>query len=858
MNGEGKKIMNSIKRSTRPSITSLLGAAALLFGIPVCAKTGGEEHLDEGAGEDVRPFREIGLATLGRRGEQNGLLQGVTVFDANGDGLLDIYLPHDGRPFIKKTTADGVLMNENIPALPGTLFLNQGSDSEGEPIFRSVQELISLGNETHVKEELLIENKYKPRTSIKQDEFGVGRIARGAVAADFDGDGRVDLYVLNAHHGMWFQTEETGVPIYSSPDNLGRGQEPRQPIIATVPPFMHTNMADGLRTIVDFSGSPEWEGQNVLYLNKGDSDNDGIPEWENVTQTANIGGRWDTAGASVADVDRDGDLDVYVANFLDIDFSGFGMNRFAGNRNQLYINQLVETGKLVFVDRALEMKVSGLHNEEELPNGSYIPAMGKVVSMSKQKVNGEWVGEEADHSWSAMMSDWNDDGWPDLVVTNDIGGTRLRVYEGRQGRPFERDTSFDALKWEGGWMGARSDDLDGDGYSEILVSNSGTQSMTLRNTSLFIETSEETNNLALAQLNYLEDRATLHHALLSYTPESGIKDVSLQTEVKFSGKIPPDVINANNMQKQHREFHERTRFADSLAGIEFSWGPVLFDVENDGDLDVYFAGAIARGNDGFFGDATGSPGRLLINNSLPGKFSFTDKTLEYQILDMLHLEYGDDTVRRPSPGTGWHKRDYIYLEDTDSFSEMGLEASKNSSIRDIYKMHEAAYGMIEGDLNNDGFSDLVVTHFGAYDSLSPNAKNLKVNIGGRVSALPGTDKLKHPPRNYDPGRTFIYINGGSENNWVKIGLRDRSSKNLYGVGAKVVVNDRITRRLTVGGASFSHAHDDLLVGLGSGEVATIQVTWPSGDMKPQTIALTTPVRNRAICIDRQEGVVECR
>jgi len=675
---------------------------------------------------------------------------------------------------------------------------------------------------------------------------------------DFNGDGRIDLYVLNAHHGMWFQTDETGVPIYPSPKNLGRSDtEFRTQIVAKVPPFLTTDMSDGLNKKVSFGASTEWEGRNILYLNLGDKDKDGIPEWKDITSEAKVGGRWDSASATVADIDRDGDLDIYVANFLDIDFAGFGMTTFAGNRNQLYINQLSETGKLVFKEKALEMKVSGLHKEEDLPNGSYFPAWDKIVAMSKQTVNGKLVGEEADHSWAAQFSDWNDDGWPDLVVTNDIGGTRLRVYENDNGKGFIRDKTFDDLKWEGGWMGVRSGDLDNDGHSDILISNSGTQSMTLRNTSLFIETKEEVSTLALAQLNYLAGRSTLHHALLSFKPETGIKDVSLEMKVKFSDQIPPDITNINNVMKDQHYLYRNNRFADSLAGVEFSWGPVLFDIENDGDLDIYFAGAIARGNDGFFGDATGSPGRLLVNESSPGNFSFVDKTVEYRLLDIENMEYDNELIRRKSPGTGWHKRDYIYLTDTDSFSEMGIEASKNSSIRDIFRMHEAAYGMISGDLNNDGFDDLIVTHFGAYDSLSSDATNMKVEIDGRVSALPGTDKLKHPPRNYEAGRTFVYLNKSTGKNWTKIRLIDTTSYNRFSVGAKIIVNGKTMRRHTIGGTSFSHYSGDITVGLGDDLLKEIEVYWPSGEFHTSSIKFSSPEKNRLICIDRKLGQVEC-
>lgn len=812
--------------------------------------------------DSIKPFREIGKS-LGLRGKNFDLFpEGVTVFDANNDGLLDIYLPHNGRPF-PKATEKSVLTYKPVPSLPNTLYLNQGNDSNGDPVFLPMQELASK-NKKYVKEELLIENKYIPRKSLKDDEFSIGRVSRSAIAADFNGDGRIDLYVMSSHYGIPYQSEETALRIYPVESNLGReDRKSREPLLFMTPPFLHTEgIKDGLKAKVNFSGKEEWEGSNRLFLNDGDKDGDGLPEWVDVTEQTGTGGKWDSASATVADIDRDGDLDIYIANFLDMDFFGFGMKTFAGNRNQLYINQLVETGKFTFVDKALDMSVSGLHKEENLPNGSYNLVSKTVTSVNKQIVNNQQIGEEADHSWSAQLTDWNDDGWPDLIVANDIGGTRLRVYENINGKSFKRLTQFDKPEWEGCWMGIESADLDGDGLSEILATNCGSQAVSIRNTAPFVVTEKEAEVQALSQVNYLNGKSTLHNTLLSYNKKTGLKDVTLDTKIEHSKIIPPDMTNKSNIIPKHADFYDRMKLKDSLTGLEFSWGPAMLDVENDGDLDIYLAGALLRGNDGLIGDFSGGPGRLLINNSSPQKFNFTDKVFEYRLLDIDHVDYDHSPARRPSPGTGWHKRDYIYMNDLDSYSEVGLKASQSGEIRDIIRMHEAAQSMIAGDLNNDGFADLVVSHNGGYNSLSPEARNLKININGKVRALPGTDKLRHPPTGHEPGRAFIYINGGvteaDKANWVRVRLLDKSSKNIYGIGAKLVINNKKVRNNNVGGPAFGGYTGDLLVGLGSEKLKNIQVRWPSGKSRLYKYKVDKPIANQLICIDRSKGIIPCK
>jgi hypothetical protein len=82
---------------------------------------------------------------------------------------------------------------------------------------------------------------------------------------------------------------------------------------------------------------------NKLYLNKGNW------TFEDITRTSGAGGRrgWKT-GASVADVNGDGLLDIYVC--------------YSGNTDSSYrANQmLINNGDLTFTDKAKEMGVDDL------------------------------------------------------------------------------------------------------------------------------------------------------------------------------------------------------------------------------------------------------------------------------------------------------------------------------------------------------------------------------------------------------------------------------------------------------------------------------------------------------------------
>jgi hypothetical protein len=100
----------------------------------------------------------------------------------------------------------------------------------------------------------------------------------------------------------------------------------------------------------------------------------------------------------------------------------------------------------------------------------------------------------------------------------------------------------------------------------------------------------------------------------------------------------------------------------------------------------------------------------------------------------------------------------------------------------------ASRGAAFGDLNNDGWIDVVTTVLG--------------------------------------GHAQVFMNRGGSSHWLTIALRGTRS-NRDGLGARVRVNGQ-TRFATTAGSYLSVSDKRLHFGLGAAGTAKIEVAWPSG------------------------------
>ena len=304
----------------------------------------------------------------------------------------------------------------------------------------------------------------------------------GVAVLDFDGDGRPDLLFVNSSFWPWQapvgkSAPPAGVALYHN-DSVGDSWH-----------FSDVTAASGL-------GAPFY-GMGAAV---GDFDNDGIPDvlltgvggarlfrnlgggrFSDVTATAGVGGEardWSTA-AVWFDFDRDGDLDLYVANYVrwsreidaEVGFKIDGQTRaygppmnFQGAFPHLYRND--GNGKFTEVTETARLQVKN-------------PATGVPVGKS--------LGVAA--------VDVNGDGWLDLVVANDT--VQNFVFLNRQDGTFreagaESAVAFDSYGNTRGAMGIDAARFTKDGKLGFAIGNFANEM-----TALYVEQSASTPEFPL-------------------------------------------------------------------------------------------------------------------------------------------------------------------------------------------------------------------------------------------------------------------------------------------------------------------------------------------------------------------------
>ncbi|MBJ24699.1 MAG: hypothetical protein CMC91_00930 [Flavobacteriaceae bacterium] len=339
----------------------------------------------------------------------------------------------------------------------------------------------------------------------------------GVALGDINNDGLIDIYLTGniVDNKMFlnkgnFQFEDiTKVSGLECPNVWSTG--------AT---FADIN-GDGLLDLyVCKSGAPEGENRhNELFINNGDL------TFTEESKKYNLDILGLSVHAAFFDYDKDGDLDCYILN-----------------------NSLRSIGGYDLIEDQREIADPEGQGNKLLENRD-----GKFVDITQSAgIYSSKIG----FGLGITLSDYNNDGWTDLFISNDFFEKDYLYVNNKDGTfSEESENFFQSLSL--GSMGADSSDLDNDLLTDLIVTEMLPKSLKRKKTKAIYESWDK---------------------------------YSLANSRGYYHQFPRNVLQRNYGPSG---FLEIGRYS-GVSATDWSWASMIFDMDNDGLRDVFIANGIYK------------------------------------------------------------------------------------------------------------------------------------------------------------------------------------------------------------------------------------------------------------------------
>jgi hypothetical protein len=418
----------------------------------------------------------------------------------------------------------------------------------------------------------------------KTKKYIIETTGGGAAFVDYDGDGWPDIFLVNGWRleGFGDQAPPTNKLYRNKHDGTFED-------VTKKAGLERSGWGQGV-CAGDFDNDGHVDlfvtywGQNVLYHNNGDG------TFRDVTEAAGLKSprvRWGS-GCAFLDYDRDGRLDLFVANYVDFD-----------------LRTATEPGtnpRCNFKGLTVNCGPRGLKGESDLlfhnqGNGTFSDVSEKA---GIARIRGNY-------GLGVLTGDFDNDGWPDIYVANDTNASLL--FHNRHDGTFEEigvpaGCAYDADGKEVSGMGVSAADYDGDGWLDIFKTNFSDEPASLYHNGgdgNFVEAGLE------AGIGRNQKWLGWGCGFFDYDNDSW-PDIFL-----VNGHVYPEVDHANlglsfRQPKVLYRNHEGTHFEDisaqagaSVTAPAAGRGCAFGDFDNDGRMDIIINNmndipALLRGN----------------------------------------------------------------------------------------------------------------------------------------------------------------------------------------------------------------------------------------------------------------------
>ncbi|MES2730548.1 MAG: VCBS repeat-containing protein [Bacteroidota bacterium] len=453
--------------------------------------------------------------------------------------------------------------------------------------------------------------------------------------------------------------------------------------------------------------------RNELFINQGNG-NDGLPTFKEKAEAYGLGDRGFSTHAAFFDYDRDGDLDMYLLNN-----SSIPVNRLQ-DANIRHIRDY-EGGQKLFRNDTPASSTLGKDAKRE----------GIFTDVSEQAgIYGSVIG----FGLGITIGDVNNDNWLDIYISNDFYERDYLYLNNRKGGFTE--ASKDWMEHESlSSMGADIADINNDGNLDIFVTDMlPGDDIRLKKTTTFEDYNRQ-RLLLSRDFHYQISRNMLH-------------------------------LNNGTDAKGQGSFSEIGTLSNVHA-TDWSWGALLFDMDNDGLKDIFVANGINKD---------------LTNQDFLNFLSNEEMAKQYQESKGANLKMLVDAMES-TPISNYAFQNTGNLQFANKAADWGLAQPSFSN------------GSAYGDLDNDGDLDLVVNNI-----------NMPVSVYKNQSS-----EMAHQ-------------------HFLRVKLKG-GEKNLSGIGAKVYVyqQDKTQFLQQMPNRGFESSVDLTLVfGLGkTAAIDSVYVIWPN-------------------------------